>query len=96
MGGDRSDGLVKRISGLYVPAEAVARTIPEEDWVKLRRLFRLARQQQMVAAFFCRECKQPIEGSNEDRLVQGKGGKALGGHIVLRCGCTVWRIKGVR
>lgn len=93
MGGRSADGLTQRISGLYVPTEAVARTILADDWVKLRRLFRLAKQHQMVGAFFCRECKQPIAGSNEDRLVSGKDGKALGGNIVLRCGCTVWRVK---
>ena len=87
------EGMTKRISGLYVPREAVERTILKDDWVKLRRLFRLAKGHQMVAAFFCLECKQPIAGSNEDRLVSGKDGKALGGYIVLRCGCTVWRVK---
>lgn len=93
MGGAHSDGMARRISGLYVPSEAVERTILEDDWIKLRRLFRLAKQHQMVGAFFCRECKQPIAGSNEDRLVSGKDGKALGGRIVLRCGCTVWKVK---
>lgn len=93
LGGGDSTHLTQRISGLYVPAEAVERTILEDDWKRLRRLFRLARAQQMVAAFFCRECKQPIAGSNDDRLVAGKDGKALGGRIVLRCGCTVWRVK---
>ena len=87
------DGMTKRLSGLYVPTDSVARTILQEDWVKLLRLFRVARQHQMVAAFFCRDCKQPIEGSNEDRLVAGKNGKALGGRIVLKCRCTTWRVK---
>ena len=85
--------MARRISGLYVPTESVERTILADDWKKLHRMFKLARAQQMTAAFFCRECKQPIAGSNEDRLVSGKDGKALGGHIVLRCHCTVWRVK---
>ena len=93
MGGASADGLTRRISGLYVPKEAVARTILADDWKKLHRMFRLARAQHMVAAFFCRECKQPIEGSNEDRLIAGVDGKATGGRIVLRCGCTTWRVK---
>ena len=93
LGGGDSTHLTQRISGLYVPKDAVQRTILEDDWLRLRRLFRLARDQKMVAAFFCRECKQPIAGSNEDRLVAGKDGKALGGRIVLRCACTVWRVK---
>ena len=95
MGGGVRDaaGLTQRISGLYVPANSVERTILEDDWVRLRRLFRLAKMQKMVAAFFCLECKQPIAGSNEDRLVAGADGKALGGRIVLRCQCTVWRVK---
>lgn len=92
MGGADSTHLTRRISGLYVPKNATARTILEDDWRKLRRLFRLAKQQHMVAAFFCLECRQPIAGSAEDRLVSGKDGKALGGRIVLRCGCTVWRV----
>ena len=92
LGQPDSDHMTQRISGLYVPTEAVQRTILTDDWGKLRRLFRLARAQQMVGAFFCRECKQPIAGSNEDRLVSGKDGKVLGGRIVLRCGCTVWRV----
>ena len=93
MGGRDSTHLTQRISGLYVPKDATERTILEDDWRKMLRLFRLAKDQRMVAAYFCRECKQPINGSNEDRLVQGKDGKALGGHIVLRCKCTVWRVK---
>lgn len=93
MGGGDSTNLTQRISGLYVPKDAVERTLLEDDWVKMRRLFRLAKEQKMVAAFFCPECKQPIAGSNEDRLVAGKDGKALGGHIVLRCKCTTWRVK---
>lgn len=93
MGGRDSTHMTQRVSGLYVPAEAVERTILEDDWRKMLRLFRLAKQQEMVAAYFCRQCKQPINGSNEDRLVSGRDGKALGGHIVLRCQCTVWRVK---
>ena len=93
MGGGDSTHLTQRISGLYVPKDATERTILVDDWKKLHRMFKLARAQQMVAAFFCRECKQPISGSNEDRLVSGKDGKALGGRIVLRCGCTIWRVK---
>lgn len=84
--------MTRRISGLYVPTDAIDRTLLDDDWRKLRRLFRLAKAQGMVAAFFCLECKQPIAGSNEDRLVSGKDGKALGGRIVLRCGCTKWRV----
>ena len=84
--------LALRRSGLYVLADGVQRTILRSDWVKIRRLFRLARQHQMVGAFFCFECKQPIAGSQDDRLVAGADGKAQGGRIVLRCGCTVWRV----
>ena len=91
-----ADGLTQRISGLYVPKDAIERTILEDDWKKMLRLFRLARQQQMVAALFCSNCRSPIAGSNEDRLVQGKDGKALGGRIHFKCGCTVWRVKDAR
>ena len=93
MGGGDSTHLTRRVSGLYVPKDAVERTLLEDDWRKLRRLFRLAKAQKMVAAFFCTECRQPIAGSHEDRLIAGKDGKALGGRIVLRCQCTAWRVK---
>lgn len=93
IGERQSAHVTQRISGLYVPKDAVERTILEDDWRRLRRLFRLAKAQHMVAACFCKECKQPIAGSNEDRLVRGAAGKALGGRIVLRCGCTRWRVK---
>ena len=88
-----STHLAQRISGLYVPAATVERTILEDDWKKLQRLFKMAKQHQMVGAFFCRECKQPIAGKRDDRLVSGKDGKALGGRVVLACKCTEWRVK---
>ena len=92
-GGTHADGLVQRRSGLYVPAEAVERTLLEDDWRKLTRLFKLAKAQHMVGMFFCESCREPIAGSNEDRLVSGTDGKALGGRIVLKCGCSTWRVK---
>ena len=92
MGGADSTHLTRLISGIYVPKEAVTRTLLEDDWRKMRRLFRLAKAQGMVAAYFCLECREPIAGAHEDRLVSGKDGKAMGGRIVLRCGCTAWKV----
>ena len=93
MGGFEPPHLAQRKSGLYVPESAVERTLLASDFAKLKRMLRFAGKQMMVGRFFCRECKQPIALNQEDRLVQGKDGKALGGRIVLRCGCTVWRVK---
>lgn len=93
MGGGVAEGLAQRASGLYVPKDATLRTMPEADFVKLRRALKLAKENLMVAAFFCRECKQPIALEQVDRLIQGVGGKAGGGRIELTCGCTTWSVR---
>ena len=93
MGGFEPPHLAKRQSGLYVPAAAVERTLLADEWRKLKRLFRLAREQGMTAVCLCREWRGPIEGSTDDRLVQGADGKARGGRITLRCQCTTWVIR---
>ena len=85
--------LALRRSGLYVLKDGVQRTILYSDFMKLKRMMGFARLQMMEARFFCRECKQPIALAQQDRLVQGVGQKAPGGHYVLRCGCTVWSVK---
>ncbi len=86
-------GMVRRSSGLYVSADTIQRTIPNTDFVKLRRLIKVAGEHLLRARFTCAECQAPVQLTREDRLVQGVDGKAGGGRIVLRCGCTTWRVR---
>lgn len=92
-GGRVDGGLAQRASGLYVPAATIQKTLPEQDFRRMKRLMGLSRSHGMEARYFCRECRQPVALDQEDRLIQGSDRRAPGGRFVLECGCTTWRVR---
>lgn len=94
MGGGRSpNGLGQRASGLYVPSGAVEKTLPAEDFQRMRRAMRMTKRHGIHLVPACPECKGFIALERHDRLVQGVRGKAGGGRFRARCSCTVWTVR---
>lgn len=92
-------GFAERASGLLVPAATLDKqryTLPESDFVKLRRLMKFAREYGLIAMYFCEVCKQPVKLEQHDRLVTDAGPEktnAKGGRFTLACDCSHWTIR---
>lgn len=93
---------VPRASGVLVPAETLDKqdyTLPEADFVKMRRLMTFAREYGMTAMYFCNECHQPVKIAQKNRIVTEIDGpkrtkkNAAGGRYELMCGCSHWTIR---
>lgn len=92
----------QRSSGVLVPKETLRKqqyTLPERDFVKMRRLMQFAREFGLVAMYFCETCQEPVQLTHGDRLIvefkdeHGKSQPAKGGRISLACGCSAWTVR---
>lgn len=88
-----------RQSGVLVPTAATLEkahyTLPQADFVKLKRLMAFAREFEMLAIYVCQRCRAQITLTQHDRLVttiEGPAGErrnAPGGRLTLSCDCSV-------
>lgn len=97
-----SPAFAQRASGLLVPSATLEKqtyTLPEADFVKLKRLMKFAREFGLVAMYFCETCKEPVQLKQADRIVVEVDGpdqtkvNASGGRFTLSCGCSIWSIR---
>lgn len=90
-----------RASGILVPS-TIAKddyTLPNADFVKMRRLMKFARDYGLRAMYFCEVCEKPVSLEQHDRIITEIDGpndtkkNAPGGRLTLSCGCSRWVIR---
>jgi hypothetical protein len=95
-------GFAQRSSGILVPTATLDKTqytMPQSDFVKLKRLMAFAREFELTAMYFCQRCKEPVQLKQADRIVTEVPGpketkvNASGGRFSLSCVCSQWVIR---
>lgn len=91
-------GFAQTASGILIPAQTLDRlhrTVPEKDFVKLKRLLAFAKSQGMKAFFTCDTCHEPIRMNHHQQIVTEHEDRtpAGGGRLSLECGCTTWQVR---
>lgn len=93
-------GYAQTASGIIIPAatlDRLHRTVPEADFVKLKRNLAFAKAHGMRALYICDTCQSPIRMEHHDQIISADDTKDRkqpgGGRLSLECGCTTWMVR---
>jgi hypothetical protein len=71
----------------------IEHTIPDQEFVKLKRLMVFAREHGMRAMYFCVQCEQPIKLTHEAPIALTDGSGPAAPVVRLDCACSRWVVR---